>query len=143
MDAAALVGSMVAAIDRGDAVGYAAHYAVDGVCHDPVSPAPAQGREAIAAGAAALVRAFPDLQCTVRSVLADDDRIAAEVTLDGTNDGPLATPEGGLPPTGRPASIEMFVLLERSSEGLVATSRGYYDVATVMAQLGLTRQRRE
>jgi steroid delta-isomerase-like uncharacterized protein len=143
MDAAALVQSMLAAVERGDAVGYAAHYALDGVYDDPVSPAPAQGREAIAAGAAALVRAFPDLQCTVRSVLADDDRIAAELMLAGTNDGPLANSEGGLPPTGRPASIEMFVLLERAADGLVTTSRGYYDVATVMAQLGLTGRRRE
>jgi predicted ester cyclase len=137
MQPAAFVRSMLDALDRGDTAGYAAHYTPDGVSHDPMSPEPAKGREAITAGAAALVRAFPDLQCTVRSVIADGERIAAEVTFAGTNDGPLETPDGDLPPTGRPASLDLFVRLDCTPDGLVAESRGYCDVAALMTQLGL------
>src|SRR5680860_480934 len=49
MSGHALVEKYLDCVKRGDAEGLAALYAVDGVVHDPLSPEPVRGREAIAA----------------------------------------------------------------------------------------------
>ncbi len=89
------------AMSRGDAAGYAAAFAEGATLVDPLFPGGLRGREAIQAATEAMLKTFPDLSATVRSIIESGNRAAVEATYRGTNDGPLAMPGGELPPTGR------------------------------------------
>lgn len=138
MSGHALVEKYLDCVKRGDAEGLAALYAVDGVVHDPLSPEPVRGREAIAAVFAAFKRAIPDMEWRLaRPLLEDGERIAFEVTVTGINDGPLRTPEGELPPTGRAVSVAMALFETLDADGLIAEERPYFDATGFAGQLGL------
>lgn len=125
------------AMSRGDATGYAAAFAEDATLVDPLFPDGLRGREAIQAATEAMVKTFPDLSATLRSIVESGNRAAVEATYRGTNDGPLAMPGGELPPTGRGVNIELCEVLEVGDDGLILHDRAYMDVAGFMQQLGL------
>ena len=125
------------AMSRGDAAGYAASFA-EGATHvDPLFPDGLHGREAIQAATEAMLKTFPDLSATLRSIIESGNRAAVEATYRGTNDGPLALPGGELPPTGREVTIELCELFEVGADGLILHDRAYMDVAGFMQQLGI------
>ena len=138
MSGTALVERYLDCVNRGDAEGLAALYAVDGVVYEPLSSEPVKGRQAIAAVFSAFKRAIPDLEWRlVRPLVENGERIAFEVAVTGVNDGPLATPEGELPPTGRAVSVEMALFETLDADGLIAEERGYFDATGFAAQLGM------
>ena len=65
-------------------------------------------------------------------------RVAFVVSVGGTHHGPLATPAGNVPPTGKTITYEAAVLWTIDSDRLVAEERSYFDATGVAAQLGLT-----
>ena len=82
------------------------------------------------------VTAFPDGKCEDIHVIAGDDYVVVEFMGRGTNTGPLRTPAGELPPTGKKAEIP-FCDVHRIEDGKITNGRSYYDMATMMHQLGL------
>ena len=54
----------------------------------------------------------------------------------GTHTGPLATPTGVVPATGR-SFVVPFVEVWRCEEGKVYSIHNYFDSATLMQQLGV------
>jgi len=84
--------------------------------------------------------AFPDSMTEVRTVTADDARAVAEYVGSGTHDGPLATPAGTIPPTGRRVEVPFCDVLE-IRDGRIVRLHNYFDAATMMAQLGLMEAR--
>ena len=70
--------------------------AKDCVCDDPLTPA--RGREALKRHVASLRSAFPDLRWTIEDMLAEDDKVVARWSLQGTHEGTL--PAIGTRPTG-------------------------------------------
>ncbi|WP_426518111.1 ester cyclase [Diaminobutyricibacter sp. McL0618] len=80
--------------------------------------------------------AFPDIKLTPRQIYGDGEAVAVEQVFTGTHDGPLATPDGEVPPTGRAVTFTMvdaFVL----RGGKVVEHRVYYDNHSFLTQLGL------
>jgi len=79
--------------------------------------------------------AFSDLRGTVTSAARDGDLLAYEVRFDGTHDGPLQTPMGAIPASGRNVSTRtaFFVHLDG---GRVAEVRDYGDTLTLLGQIG-------
>ena len=53
-----------------------------------------------------------------------------------THTGPLVTPAGEVPPTGRRVEVR-FAAVYQLKDGKIAQLRVYYDGATIMRQLGL------
>jgi len=127
----------IAAFNRGDAAGYAAHYAEDARLIGPFFPEPLVGREAIEQTTVAMTKAFPGMQWTIVSLLEDGSRVACELHIEGTHSGPLPTPEGDVPATGRTVSFDVLEILEHDTDGLVTEHREYMDPGALMAQLGL------
>lgn len=125
------------AISRGDAAGYAAAFAEGATLVDPLFPDGLRGREAIEAATEAMLKTFPDLSATLRSIVQSGNRAAVEATYRGTNDGPLAMPGGELPPTGREVTIELCEIFEVGDDGLILHDRSYFDVAGFLQQLGI------
>ena len=81
--------------------------------------------------------AFPDGRVEVTNLIDGGEWVAVEYTGRGTNTGPMSTPEGELPPTGRSVEIPM-VDLWQFEDGKVVSGRSYFDMAGMMTQLGLS-----
>jgi len=54
----------------------------------------------------------------------------------GTHTGPLATPQGEVPPTGRTLQLPICLGFEVAA-GRITSNHAYYDQMTLAAQLGL------
>lgn len=80
--------------------------------------------------------AFPDGRAEDLHLIATDDYVVVEFMGRGTNTGPLATPQGELPATGR--RVEMPLCdVHRIENGKITNGRSYFDMATMLRQLGL------
>jgi steroid delta-isomerase-like uncharacterized protein len=128
----------VEAFNRNDAGAFAALYAADAVVHDPLYPQPLRGRAAIEQDVVDVRRALPDARFALRAVLEAEDMAAGEYSLSGTHDGPLATPEGEIPASGKTLNTDGAVFSRFNAQGEIVEERRYYDVAGMLAQLGLT-----
>lgn len=127
----------VEAVNAHDAKAFAATYAADAVVHDPLYPQPLKGRDAIEQDMVELLRAFPDARFTVGQLLQDGETVAGEFTLGGTHLGPLAAPDGEIPPTGNSIKNNGAVFSKFNAAGEVIEERRYYDVAGLIAQIEL------
>jgi steroid delta-isomerase-like uncharacterized protein len=80
--------------------------------------------------------AFPDIRISVTNQVATDEQVVSEFTARGTHTGPLQTPAGAIPPTGRTVD---FIVCEvmRVKHGRIASLHNYQDAASIMRQLGL------
>jgi ketosteroid isomerase-like protein len=94
------------------------------------------GIEPFVAYGQAFLRAFPDGRIHGDRYVEQGDRVVVEGRFTGTNTGPLQTPAGEIPPTGRPMVLP-FADVFRVIDGKIAEHRVYYDVLGLMAQLGL------
>jgi len=100
-------------------------------------PEPVRGRKAKEEFVEGFFRAFPDMNMEPTSILFSKNHIVFEVVMRGTNNGPLVSPEGEIPPTGRSIELNMIFVTRVSAEGLIEEDRTYYDTAEFMKQLGL------
>lgn len=112
-------------------------YAEDARLHDPQAPGPIEGHEAILASYEAMVESFPDIRVEILGREASGTALWYELRLVGTNDGPLATPQGALPATGAAIDLPSVVVAEPGPDGRFAEVRRYYDTGALMRQLGL------
>jgi len=81
--------------------------------------------------------AFPDSKASFDNALASGETVVLEVTWRGTHTGPLRTPRGPLAPTGRRIEVRACMALELAGDR-VRVQRQYFDMATMMEQLGQT-----
>jgi len=81
--------------------------------------------------------AFPDSKASFDNALASGETVVLEVTWRGTHTGPLQTPRGPLAPTGRRIELRACMALEVAGDR-VRVQRQYFDMATMMEQLGQT-----
>ena len=81
-----------------------------------------------------LHRAFPDQLIEIMDMHTADDTILVEAIARGTHSGPYR----GLPPTGKRFEQPFLGIFVFEDDGLVC-ERVYYDTATVLQQLGISR----
>ncbi len=81
-------------------------------------------------------RAFADGKIEPTQFVAQGDWVVAEFTGRGTQTGPFASPAGELPATNRRAELR-FIEIFRCRSGKIVEGRSYFDVASLLAQLGL------
>jgi steroid delta-isomerase-like uncharacterized protein len=81
--------------------------------------------------------AFPDGKGTVTGAYADGPVAVLEITWEGTNTGPMVTPTGEeIPATGRHGEVHAVQVFE-VEDGKVKRTRSYFDLLTVLTQLGI------
>ena len=80
--------------------------------------------------------ACPDGRAEINELHAGDKHVVDLFTFRGTHTGPLAMPSGIVPATGKKIELLGCFLFEHRG-GKIVASRNYYDVATIMGQLGL------
>ena len=81
--------------------------------------------------------AFPDSAATFGGSQASGDTAVLEVTWRGTHTGSLQTPTGSVPATHKPIEIRACLVVA-VAEGKVQTARHYFDMVTMLTQLGQT-----
>ena len=80
--------------------------------------------------------AMPDSSGTIESALVSGNTVILELTWRGTHSGPLRTPGGDLPPTGNTFEVRACMIVD-VSDGKTRVMRHYFDMATMLAQLGI------
>jgi steroid delta-isomerase-like uncharacterized protein len=81
-------------------------------------------------------QAFPDSKASFdRTHAAGNDTVVLELTWRGTHQGPLETPVGSIPATGKKIEIRAVAIVELKGEK-ARTQRHFFDMATLLQQLG-------
>ncbi len=79
--------------------------------------------------------AMPDVTGTVTNVFESGNQVVQEVTWTGTHTGPLATPEGEIPASGKSQTTPAAIVLEYEGDRLKEW-RQYFDMLTFLRQIG-------
>jgi steroid delta-isomerase-like uncharacterized protein len=83
----------------------------------------------------AFLAAFPDLRISLTNQVATDDYVVNEFTATGVHNGPLQTPAGPIPATGKRIDLTVCEVL-KMRDGKVAKLTNYQDAATILRQIG-------
>jgi steroid delta-isomerase-like uncharacterized protein len=98
-----------------------------------------RGIDAFVGHGQGFVAAFPDSRMEVTTIIESGNHAVAEGVYVGTHTGPLATPQGEVPPTGRTLRLPICLVFEVTA-GRIASNHAYYDQMTLAAQLGLLHE---
>ena len=80
--------------------------------------------------------AFSDFGVEILAVVGDDSHAAGDMILRGTHTGPLPTPWGDIPATGKRVELP-FVLYCQVAGGRLTEIRDHYNPALAMSQIGV------
>jgi predicted ester cyclase len=127
----------VAALNAHDAARFAATYAPDAILYTAAWPEPLRGRAAIQQDAQQWITAMPDMTLEIEELVIDGSTAAVRLLFVGTHTGPLMTPSGEVPPTGRRVSVPMAVFDRHDTSGTTEVEHRYLDMMTMAQQLGL------
>ena len=95
-----------------------------------------KGRDEVGQYTQAMWSAFPDGTLKFGRQVIGDGTAATELVFTGTHTGPMTTPNGAIPPTGKRVNVQSVSILE-IKDGLVASEHVYLDQLEMMSQLGL------
>lgn len=127
----------IEAFNAHDAKAWGALYASDAVVTDPQYPEPLRGRDAIEKDFQDFLTAFGDLQGRTTSLLVQGNTYVWEGVASGTHTGPMEVPGQTIPPTNRRMEFPGCFVGAVNDQGQIMEERRYYDVATILGQLGL------
>jgi steroid delta-isomerase-like uncharacterized protein len=96
-----------------------------------------EGRQAILPVWKEWAAAFPDSRATFENAIAGDTAVTLELRWRGTHTGRLNLPGGTVEPTRKPIDIRACQVIE-TENGKTRGVRHYFDVATMLRQLGIT-----
>jgi steroid delta-isomerase-like uncharacterized protein len=82
------------------------------------------------------LKGFPNGKMTVRHEVVSAPWVVQEVTMEGTNTGPLEGPGGKIQPTNRKV-VSKGIQVLKIENGKIAETRIYFDQLDQMTQLGL------
>ena len=80
---------------------------------------------------------FPDGRVTIDKLISAGDNVVVQYTGQGTQTGPLRSPGGEIPATGRSVTINLCDVYEIRN-GKIRSVQSYFDSASLLAQLGIT-----
>lgn len=80
-------------------------------------------------------QAFSDVTGEIATLLSSGGTVAVDVNWAGTHDGPLVTPGGEIPASGKPISIPC-TLWYQIEGGQVQSLRSHLDVLGILTQIG-------
>jgi steroid delta-isomerase-like uncharacterized protein len=100
------------------------------------------GTQRSLAGADAIIEALqgwkaamPDVKGTVTSAVESGQRVALEVTWEGTQTGEMVTEQGTIPPSGKRQRTPGAFIFDFEG-GKLIESRNYFDLLTFLKQIG-------
>jgi steroid delta-isomerase-like uncharacterized protein len=97
----------------------------------------ARGREGFMQFMQGFKSAFPDIRIEHTNILGEGDKVAVEFTWTGTHSGPLMTPNGPIPPTGKKVIAGKVCEVMEWRGGKLSRLVNYQDFGNVLRELGL------
>jgi len=94
------------------------------------------GRDNVLVAMKGWANAFPNVEGTCEHISADGNKTTIQITWKGKHTGPLHTPDGEIAPTGKDIEIRACQVAE-IEDGKIKTIQNYFDMMTMMTQLGL------
>ncbi len=79
--------------------------------------------------------AMPDATGTVSNTVETSDQVIQEVTWTGTHTGPMLTPDGEIPASGKSQATPGVMVFEYEGDQL-KEFRNYFDLLTFLQQIG-------
>jgi steroid delta-isomerase-like uncharacterized protein len=122
---------------NGDWVTYKSLLTADAVYDEEATQRVVKGPDEIAKVAQSWRSAFPDLKATIKNTWTSGDAVIAEIEWEGTHKGTLQGPMGSIAATGRRGKVSA-VQVTRFDNGKIRETRHYFDLMTVLAQLGVS-----
>lgn len=119
-----------------DVAGWVAAFTEDGTFTDMSIPYTYRGAEELGKTVEVYARAFPDMHRELHTFYVVDDIVIVQLHLQGTHDGPLETPQGVVPPTGKRMDApccDVFELVD----GKIKRFDCYAEGSVIARQLGL------
>ncbi|MDP9325553.1 MAG: ester cyclase [Candidatus Dormibacteraeota bacterium] len=113
--------------------------ATAGFSNDIVTVVPGsemRGREAFKQYLVTFSNAMPDARLIVKATIESGSMLAIEGSFTGTHTGPLQSPQGEVPPTGRTIDLPYVDIFESGGEKLTG-HRVYWDQVAFLTALGL------
>ena len=141
-DAAALAEETVEAFNAGDWDRLRSVLASDCLFEELATGRRMEGPEETIEVLAAWKLGFPDAKGTITNVIPSGDHVALEITWEGTHSGPLETPLGTLPASGRRALLPA-VQVTRIQDDKIQESRHSFDLLSLLNQLGVAGEHEE
>ncbi len=102
----------------------------------PSAPGLPPGPAGVKAIAGMFLTAFPDLKVEIEIEIAEGDLVGGRLRQRGTHTGPMASPTGEVPPSGKPVNFTEVAML-RIADGKVATSWYWTDMIGLLTQIGV------
>jgi steroid delta-isomerase-like uncharacterized protein len=124
--------AVVACWNSHDVAGILAHFDDAITWHDRAADRTYRGKAEVGTFLRSLFSALPDLRLDMTTRLPHGDYVAEEYTITGTHQGSLF----GIPATGRVLQIRV-ASFQRMRDGRLADDNFYFDIAGVLAQMGL------
>ena len=121
-----------------DWAGYERILTADAVYDEVATGQRQTGAANIAAVSKAWAGAFPDSKASFDAVHVSGNTVILELTWRGTHRGALQMASGVLPPTGRKLEVRAIQVIEVTPEGKVRSVRHYFDVASMLSQVGVS-----
>jgi steroid delta-isomerase-like uncharacterized protein len=115
------------------------HLTVDTVYNELGTQRRIQGTGQIIEALQGWKQAMPDAKGTVTNAFASDNKVVLELTWDGTQTGPLASPNGTIPASGRRQTTRAAWIFDFEGDK-VKESRQYFDMLTFLQQIGAMQQ---
>ena len=109
----------------------------DSVYEEVATARRAQGADEIIALWQGWGAALPDSRAAFVNAFPSGNAVVFELGWSGTHRGPLQTPAGSLPATGKTIDIRACWVVELAGDKVKA-QRHYFDLATLLRQLGVT-----
>ena len=94
-----------------------------------------EGAGAIMDAMMAWKTAMPDVRGNIQKVATSGDSAMLEVVWEGTQTGPLETPDGTIPASGRSQRTPGVFSVD-VQDGVITASRNYFDMLTFLQQIG-------
>lgn len=129
----------VEALNASDWERLRATFAADAVWDEVGTQRRVQGVSAVIELSRGWRAAFPDARGTVTNAVAAGDTAVMELAYEGTHDGPMETPQGGIPPSGKKVTVRA-VMVAQVRDGRITEVREYFDVLTLLTQIGAAPQ---
>jgi predicted ester cyclase len=122
--------------DANDIDGFVAMMAADVEWLTPDGPL--HGRDAVREYVGRFREAFPDGTHTIDRAVESGSSVAIEGRWSGTHTGTFATPQGDVPPSGRPVTMAFGLFVEGDLDARECRRTAIYmDQMAIAAQLGL------
>ena len=123
------------AFNAGDWPRFAARLAPDVAYQESGTGRSTRGADAYVALCRGWKAAFPDAAGALHRAVASGDTVAQEVTWEGTQAGPLPTPSGTLPASGRRIAVPATLWLTLR-DGRATAIHHHLDLLAMLQQLG-------